>query len=103
MKSLFTITSAMVLMLGSFSSSAQEQQTGSELAVLCSGCHGEQGISVSNEIPNLAGQKKAYLIKAIKDYRSKRRNNPTMNAMAESLSDQDIELLASHFSSLKRP
>jgi len=71
--------------------------------VLCSGCHGEQGISLADEIPNLAGQKKPYLTKALKDYRANRRNNPTMNAMAANLSDEDIENLANYFSGLKRP
>ncbi|MDH5300172.1 MAG: cytochrome c [Gammaproteobacteria bacterium] len=80
-----------------------ENNVAPETVVLCAGCHGEQGISISDEIPNLAGQKKQYLIKAIKDYRSNHRNNPTMNAMAASLTDADIEQVASYFSQLKRP
>jgi len=65
------------------------------------GCHGSNGISVSPEIPNLAGQKKTYLVNALKDFRAEVRKNPIMNSMAKPLSDADIENLTTYFSSLK--
>ncbi len=67
----------------------------------CAGCHGLNGISLSPEIPNLAGQKQAYLINQLKAFRSQTRMNPTMNAMAEDLTDQDIADLTAYFSGLK--
>ena len=36
----------------------------------CAGCHGEQGVSVSPDIPNLAGQDARYLADAIEAYRN---------------------------------
>ena len=78
-------------------------QTGEELAALCSGCHGKNGISINDETPNLAAQKRAYIVKAVKDYRSGRRSNPMMSAMAANLKDEEIELLATYFSELKHP
>ncbi|BBL75010.1 c-type cytochrome [Methylomagnum ishizawai] len=68
---------------------------------LCAGCHGAKGISAADSFPNLAGQKKGYLITALKAYRDKSRNAPMMNGMAGSLSDQQIEDLAAYFSGLK--
>lgn len=68
---------------------------------VCAGCHGANGISAADMFPNLAGQKKGYLVGALKAYREKTRNNPMMNGMAASLSDQQIDDLAAYFSSLK--
>ncbi len=80
---------------------AGDAKAGAEKSGLCAGCHGADGISLAPNIPNLAGQKEEYLIKAIKDYRSNKRKNPMMNSMAANLSDTDIEDLAAFFSSLK--
>jgi len=74
---------------------------GKEKAIMCTGCHGEQGISVSPQIPNLAGQKKEYLINTIKDFRAGVRKNPIMNSMVKTLTDSDVENLAAYFSSLE--
>lgn len=67
----------------------------------CASCHGAAGISASDAFPNLAGQKKTYLINALKAYRGKTREAAIMNGMAATLSDQEIEDVASYFSSLK--
>jgi len=74
---------------------------GKEKSIMCTGCHGENGISISPQIPNLAGQKETYLINTIKDFRSEVRKNPIMNSMVKTLSDADVENLAAYFSSLK--
>jgi cytochrome c553 len=68
---------------------------------VCAGCHGANGISAAETFPNLAGQKKGYLVSALKAYKDKTRNNPMMNGMAASLSDQQIDDLAAYFSGLK--
>jgi len=77
-------------------------QAGKTKAESCAGCHGLNGISLSPETPNLAGQKQEYLINQLKAFRTQTRMNPTMNAMAEDLSDEDIADLTSYFSSLER-
>ncbi len=74
---------------------------GKAKAVSCQGCHGAKGISSNPMWPNLAGQKEAYLVKQLKDFRSGVRKDPTMNAMAKPLSDADIANLAAYYSSLK--
>ncbi len=66
----------------------------------CAGCHGANGIGLSDEFPNLAGQKKAYLLKQLNAFKSGTRKDPTMTVMASVLSHQDMEDLAAYFSSL---
>ncbi|NOY72494.1 MAG: cytochrome c [Gammaproteobacteria bacterium] len=79
---------------------AADVDAGKEKSMLCSACHGADGISLTPDIPNLASQKKAYLIKATKDFRNGSRKNPMMNSIAQGLSDDDIANLAAYFSSL---
>ena len=74
---------------------------------VCSACHGQNGISVSDAIPNLAGQRAVYIenqLRAFKDGVRKNPNpaNPTaiMNAMASQLSPADITNVAAYFASL---
>lgn len=66
----------------------------------CSGCHGANGISVNDQWPNLAGQRKAYLIRQLKLFRSGERVEPIMNSFAGPLSDEDIEQIAEYYSAL---
>jgi len=70
------------------------------LASICAACHGQRGISVNPSWPNLAGQKERYLVKALKDFRSGERKDPSMSPVARTLSDSDIDNLAAYFSEL---
>jgi cytochrome c553 len=74
---------------------------GQDKSALCVGCHGNQGISVSDEYPNLAGQKEQYLQKQLTDFKNGTRNNPTMKVMAGALSQEDIQNLAAYYASLQ--
>lgn len=80
---------------------AGDAAAGKAKANTCIACHGANGISTQPIYPNLAGQKEAYLVKAIKAYKSGERSDPTMKAMSAPLTDADIDNLAAHFSSLK--
>lgn len=68
---------------------------------MCAGCHGVNGISPSPTVPNLAGQKRDYLIREINDYRSGDRTDPMMSKVAKALDDDDVEELAEYFSNLR--
>lgn len=67
---------------------------------VCAACHGANGISVSDTIPNLAGQKQAYLGAQLNALKSGARKNALMNAIATQLSAEDIANLAAYFASL---
>lgn len=72
---------------------------GQEKAKVCEACHGATGKSIDPNYPDIGGQHKDYLEKALRDYRSGHRPNLIMAGMASGLSDQDIEDLAAWFSS----
>lgn len=73
---------------------------GAELAEACAACHGQDGISVEADIPNLAAQKEAYIADQLRAFRAETRPSPFMTAIAASLTDADIADLAAHFSGL---
>lgn len=66
----------------------------------CFVCHGADGLAKVPDAPNLAGQNAAYMVKALKDYRSGKRENEVMSMIAKNLSDEDISLVVSYFSSI---
>lgn len=68
----------------------------------CVACHGNDGIGILPEYPNLAGQHADYLANSLKAYRSGQRKNPVMGGMAAALTDHDIQELAKYYSS-QRP
>jgi len=71
-------------------------------AQTCVACHGNDGIGILPEYPNLAGQHADYLQVALKAYRSGQRQNAVMAGMAAPLTDADIRELARYYSS-QRP
>ena len=72
---------------------------------MCIGCHGIPGYRSSfpevYSVPMIAGQNDAYIQSALRAYASGERTHPTMDAIAKSLSDQDIADLAAYYSKLK--
>jgi cytochrome c553 len=70
---------------------------GKAVSANCATCHGASGVSASGAIPNLAGQKPAYLANALRAYKSNLRSNGIMSAMASALSDADIENAAAFY------
>lgn len=64
---------------------------------VCAACHGASGISVSDTIPNLAGQRAAYLEAQLKALKDGSRKNPVMNAIAAQLGNEDIANIAAFF------
>jgi cytochrome c553 len=74
---------------------------GATLALNCTMCHGAQGMSLSNS-PNLAGQYPEVVIKQMQDYRSGHRSSAIMQAIASTLSDQEIRDLAAYYAYLPK-
>lgn len=68
--------------------------------VLCIACHGEDGIGRDPTWPNLAAQKKAYLVKQLMGFRDGTISSPTMLPLVVELTDDDIEELADYYSNL---
>jgi cytochrome c553 len=73
-------------------------------AQVCAACHGADGAkTIAPDQPILAGQHADYLVRALTDYKSGKRNNPIMKGFASTLSKQDIEDLAAWFASQPSP
>ena len=70
-------------------------------AAVCSQCHGIKTPSADAPFPALAGRDFAYLKSALEQYRDKTRKSDIMNAIAGSLTDNDISNVAAYYSSLK--
>lgn len=70
-------------------------------AAVCSQCHGIRMPSADAPFPPLAGRDVDYLKTALKQYRDKTRKSDIMNAIAGSLSDDDINNVAAYYGKLK--
>lgn len=79
---------------------ADSLDKGKRLAITCAACHGEKGVSQNPLWPNLAGQKKEYLVKQLNDFKAGRRQDPIMSTMAQTINEQDIVDLATYYSQL---
>jgi cytochrome c553 len=78
-----------------------------KVATVCAACHGANGVSVNDTIPNLAAQKAVYIENQLKSFREGARKAPnatspiaTMTAIARQLSPADIADVAAYFASL---
>jgi len=74
-----------------------------EKAAVCSGCHGENGISQTENIPSLAGQPDQFLQWQLVFFRGGARKNEQMQPIAEQIGNEDIRTLGAYFASLTPP
>ena len=72
----------------------------SNTSTTCAVCHGANGVGISDDVPNLAGQKAGYLQAQLRAFRSGERKHDVMNPIARQLSDADVESLAKYWNSL---
>ncbi len=66
-------------------------------AVVCSACHGENGVPVSKEIPIIWGQHAGYLFLNLRDFQSGARKNELMAPIIATLSSGNMLALAEYF------
>ena len=78
-----------------------------KVEMVCAACHGANGVSVSDTIPNLAGQRAAYIEAQLKAFKEGARKAPaptspiaTMAAIATQLSPAEMADVAAFFASL---
>ena len=95
------LIAAIALTLGTMAGHtiAQDADPAAKAKEICAACHGEDGNkSVTPAIPKLGGQPADYLAKALHDYKTGKRKNPIMGAMASTLTKDEVEALAHYFS-----
>ena len=100
------VLSLVTLLMAGLSASAQDD--GEKLYVLkfCTTCHGQNGISIAPNYPNLAKQNELYLINQVKDIIAKKRANKLTLLMTEhpvvtNIKDEEIKAIAAHLTKLK--
>lgn len=105
-----TIAASLLLALPTIAAAQQPAQPGGDaargrqLTYTCQGCHGVTGYRnayPNYHVPRIGGQSQQYLANALTEYKKGTRKHPTMQAQAESFSDQDIADIAAFLSSVK--
>jgi cytochrome c553 len=82
---------------------AADIAAGKETAELCVGCHGEAGISQTENIPSLAGQPDQFIEWQLVFFRSGTRKSDEMQSVVEQISNEDIRNLGAYLASLTPP
>ncbi len=95
------LATAMILS-GSFAQAA-DIAAGKAKAELCVGCHGENGVSTTENIPSLAGQQDQFIQWQLVFFRAGTRKNEQMQPIIEQLDNGDIRNLGAYFASLTPP
>lgn len=99
MRLLWMIT-LLLATLPTVASAQGDPDRGKEIAFTCTGCHGipfYKNVYPTYTVPKLGGQNYQYIVDALKAYRSGERQHPTMQAQANTLSDQDMADIAAWF------
>jgi cytochrome c553 len=92
-----SIALTVILFCATAAQAADIESGKAKVAAVCAACHGPNGVSVSDAIPNLAAQRAAYLETQLKLLKDGSRKNPVMNAIAAQLSVEDIANVAAYF------
>ncbi len=79
---------------------AEAVAEGKDRAILCGSCHGKNGNSVRNYIPNLASQNAAYLFNQFENFSNGERKDYVMSRLAKNLTRQDRINIALYFSQM---
>lgn len=78
---------------------------GKPLTYTCQGCHGITGYKnayPNYHVPKIGGQSAQFLTNALMEYRTGKRKHPTMQAQAQSFSEQDIADIAAYLSGVDK-
>ena len=108
MNKLKTTVFALAVACVTLSSQAQtvtgSVENGSKKTAMCIGCHGIVGYQSSfpevHKVPKIAGQSATYITAALAAYKAGDRKHPTMRAIADTLSEQDMADLAAYYAQL---
>jgi cytochrome c553 len=93
----------LILLSGTPASAAPDAVAGKEKAQLCAACHGAQGVSSIPGTPHLAAQPQLSIFYQLLQFRDQRRKGGGMEAIASTLSEQDMRDIAAHYAALPAP
>jgi cytochrome c553 len=97
---LVTVTVVLLAIAATPVQAGGNAERGAVLADTCLGCHGIQGYRnayPSYRVPKLGGLSEDYIVIALRGYQNDLRAHPTMQAQADTLTEQDMKDLAAYF------
>ena len=74
---------------------------GKKVTFFCANCHGDDGISKTADVPNLAGQNPAYLLEQIRKFGNGERKDPFMQGLIKVLKGEERIQVALYYASVK--
>ena len=103
---LFTTFFAVAVSFVTVAAQAQDlkgdAKAGQAINAMCIGCHGIKGYQASfpevYKVPMISGQSAKYIASALSAYKKGERRHPTMRAISESLTEQNMADLAAYYS-----
>ena len=95
------VSLAALVAFSTVAGAAGDAASGKKVMLKCQVCHGKDGLAKLPEAPNIAGQKEAYLIRALTAFKAGERKNEQMTVVIKGLSDEDIANVAAYYSSIK--
>ncbi|MDA9408247.1 MULTISPECIES: c-type cytochrome [unclassified Bradyrhizobium] len=101
--SLYAIGALSLAAIAFVPASAADNAAVQEKAAVCSGCHGENGISQTENIPSLAGQPDQFLQWQLVFFRAGSRKNEQMQPIAEEITNEDVRSLGAYFAAMTPP
>ena len=74
---------------------------GKKITFFCANCHGDDGVSKTADVPNLAGQNPAYLLEQIRKFGNGERKDPFMQGLIKVLKGEERIQVALYYASVK--
>ena len=81
--------------------SADRRPAAALAADVCFACHGEEGMSITDQFPRLAGQSPQAIYKQLSDYKTGARVHPQMTPVVQPLNNQQLAQHAAYFGAIK--
>ena len=97
------ISAVALVAFASISAHAADGTAGKAKAEICAGCHGDNGISQTENIPSIAGQPDQFIQWQLVFFRAGSRKNEQMQPIVEEITNEDIRNLGAYFSQLTPP
>jgi cytochrome c553 len=76
---------------------AKPERGRAKVMEICAACHGEHGVSVSPDFPNLAGQSGTAIYKELNDFHTGSRASQIMTPIAQALDEDTIADVAAYY------